>query len=64
MNVTEILKSIDEDLERLKAARALLAGPIRKTDAPVRKRKAPSAATKRLMAQSQRRRWAERKKGS
>jgi hypothetical protein len=64
MNVTEIIKFIDEDLERLKAARALLADPLSKTKAPARKREALSEATKLRMAQAQRKRWAERKKGS
>ena len=63
MTIDKILASIDSEIAQLKQARALLSGDGAKktaTPAPPKKRKM-SAASRKKIADAQRRRWAKQK---
>jgi hypothetical protein len=57
---TSILKSIDEALERLQAARSVLAGIGNGAVRPAGKKRRPfSAEARKRMSEAQQKRWAE-----
>lgn len=61
----DILELIDKEIERLNAARALLAVPHYKRGiAPERPKRTMSTKARKLIAAAQRKRWAETKKQS
>jgi hypothetical protein len=64
MTLDTILASIDSEIAQLKQARALLSGDVTKklaSAAPVRKRRKLSAASRKKIADFQKRRWAKQK---
>jgi hypothetical protein len=64
MTIETILASIDSEIARLKQVRALLSGGGTKkvaSAAPVRKRRKLSAASRKKIADAQRKRWANQK---
>jgi hypothetical protein len=64
MTLETILASIDSEIARFKQARALLSTDgIKKTPStvPVRKRRKMSAASRKKIADAQRKRWAKQK---
>lgn len=63
MTLDDILSSIDLEIEKLKQARALLSD-LSKTNgaSPVHKRRKMSAASRKKIAEAQRKRWAAQKK--
>jgi hypothetical protein len=64
MTIDKILASIESEIAQLKQARALLSGGGTKklaSAAPVRKRRKLSAASRKKIADAQRKRWAKQK---
>ena len=64
MTLENILTSLDSEIAQLKRARALLSGDVTKklaSAAPVRKRRKLSAASRKKIADAQKRRWAKQK---
>jgi hypothetical protein len=64
MTIDNILASIDSEIAQLKQARALLSGDGTKkltSAAPVRKRRRLNAASRKKIADAQKKRWARQK---
>jgi hypothetical protein len=62
MTLDKILAEIDSEIAQLKRARALLSGDgAKNTAGPVRKRRKMSAASRKKIADAQRKRWAKQK---
>lgn len=71
MDVTQIVQLLDEEIARLKQARAILSdgtGSSTKTVAalkkPARKKRTLSAEARKRIAEAQKRRWAAQKRGA
>lgn len=68
MNVEKILKSIDEEIQRLQEARNLIADAsgansvVKAKGNPAKKRRRLSAEARKRMADAQRARWSAKKK--
>jgi hypothetical protein len=66
MNLTDLLSSIDSELDRLQQVRTLLAGDgpsVRRVTTPAKKR-VLSAEARELIAAAQRKRWAAQKRAA
>jgi hypothetical protein len=62
MTLDKILASIDSEIAHLKRARALLSTDgIKKTASAIHKRRKMSAASRKKIADAQKRRWAKQK---
>jgi hypothetical protein len=67
MNISDLLSSIDSEIDRLKQARALLAGISRgKSHGPstVKPKRTLSSAARKRIATAQRKRWAAVRKAA
>lgn len=64
METSALIQTIDEEIERLKKVRALLAGENGFRYAARPKRRPLSAAARKRIADAQKRRWAAQKKAA